>query len=185
MELYNPTSLTSELIHKTEPWRWNTTCFRSSAWPKSPSFWVASRERGASGVLAASEIARKRRGDGGGFLGLGLAIFCLFLNQNSRGSFSKITCQSGFFVELNFLFGEKKMSIRYTPPQSNMSPKKGPFQKERIVFQPLFFRGEPLVLGGVFFSLVPEWIREWLAYLRGRLIYNSPKSYIQEMERIH
>ncbi len=28
-----------------------------------------------------------------------------------------------------------------TPPKTNMSPKKGPFQKERIVFQPLSFRG--------------------------------------------
>ena len=30
----------------------------------------------------------------------------------------------------------------------NMSSKKGPFQKERIVFQPSFFRGHSLVFGG-------------------------------------
>ena len=120
-------------------------------------------------------------------MGLGLAIFCLFLNQKKPGGsfFQNYLLSEWIFGRTEFFSGEKKMSIRYTPPQSNMSPKKGPFQKERIVFQPLFFRGEPLVLGGVFFSLVPEWIREWLAYLRGRLIYNSPKSYIQEMERIH
>jgi len=34
-----------------------------------------------------------------------------------------------------------------------MSDKKGPFQKERLVFQSLFFRGELIVFGGSSFDL--------------------------------
>ena len=43
----------------------------------------------------------------------------------------------------------KDSIILDTLPNTNMSPKKGPFQKERIVFQPLFFKGHSLVFRGV------------------------------------
>ena len=35
----------------------------------------------------------------------------------------------------------------------SMSPEKEPFQKNRIVFQPAFFRGELLVFGGVHWAV--------------------------------
>ena len=35
------------------------------------------------------------------------------------------------------------MQIEYTPLKINMSPEKGPFQKERLVFQPTFSRDIP------------------------------------------
>ncbi len=38
--------------------------------------------------------------------------------------------------------------IWFTLPKTNMSPKRGPFQKEKIVFQPLFFRGKLLSFQG-------------------------------------
>ena len=176
MELYNPTALTSELIHKLLEVFHLLPEFRMA---RAMFLGRCSIERGAAGL--ACEIARMT-GWRGGFW-FRLAISCFWTKKPVE--FFQNYLSEWIFCRTEFFSGEKKMSIRYTPPQSNMSPKKGPFQKERIVFQPLFFRGEPLVFGGVFFSLVPEWISEWLAYLKGRLIYNSPQSYIQEMERIH
>ena len=42
---------------------------------------------------------------------------------------------------------KKARSVRYSdiPPKINMSPKKGPFQSERIILQQSFLRGKLLV----------------------------------------
>ena len=45
------------------------------------------------------------------------------------------------------LFGGKKK--HHTPWKFNTAPEILPFQKERIIFQPLFFRGELLNFGSV------------------------------------
>ena len=47
------------------------------------------------------------------------------------------------------------ISTYNTPPKTNMSPKKVPFQKERLVFQPPIFQGtnvSMLVFGGEYIS---------------------------------
>ena len=108
--------ITSELIHKTEPWRWNTTCFRSSAWPKSPCFWVASLERGAAVFWRA--ISRKGwRGWRVWVLGLGLAIFCLFFEPKKAGGvfFPKLLVRVDFLSNWIFLWGKEDVHPIDTP----------------------------------------------------------------------
>ncbi len=70
-------------------------------------------------------------------------------------SFSKVLpCSSRSYDQSHrktLLFGLFFLFLKglYTPPKTNMCPKNGPYQKERLVFQPLFLRGHSLVFWGV------------------------------------
>ena len=57
----------------------------------------------------------------------------------------------------------KRSKQKSPPEETNMSPKKGPFQKERMVFQPLFFRGHVSFWVGIFLKQIQV---DWWCGLR-------------------
>ena len=64
------------------------------------------------------------------------------------------------------LFFRGPKSVIYTP-QIDIAPEKGPFQKERILVQPTFFRGELLFFG---ISVFPEIQPCYMLKLRKNLV---------------
>ncbi len=48
---------------------------------------------------------------------------------------------------------DEKFAFKRYPESERMSPKKGPFQKERIVFQPSIFQGQAVSFRGVYMGV--------------------------------
>ena len=57
--------------------------------------------------------------------------------------------KSGSLFRISSMNSMKLIKVMFTPWKFNIAPENLPSQKERIVFQPSFFRGELLNFGGV------------------------------------
>ena len=81
-----------------------------------------------------------------------LQLSCFFSEQESLGlqGSPKTTC----FLVFRITCLCKRSKQKSPPEETNMSPKKGPFQKERMVFQPLFFRGHVSFWVGIFLKQI-------------------------------
>ncbi len=64
------------------------------------------------------------------------------------GARGKKHCSNEYDIKLETVQSKHERFVHLTPKKTKMSPKKGPFQKEMIVFQPSFLRGELLIFGG-------------------------------------